>query len=251
MNLTTSKKKKKAGKKGQSDRLYNILTVAFLLLTLSLCGVFLAILVNPYASVNPFPPATPIPPTITSTITPIQPPPTWTPIPTDVPTATNTPRPTFTIKPTNTPFTLVTPNTPTDVPSPTRTVRPTGVPYGNTVQYFDSTTFRPETTCGNFLVAGQVLDSRNNPVIGLIVRLGGSVPGKSFNNPVLTTLTGIVPAYGPSGFEFDLGVAPVTSNKTLWVQLFGQSGEPLSEQVFLTTSGDCDKNLILIRFKQR
>lgn len=251
MNLTASKKSKKSGKKGKADGLFNILTLFFLLLTVGLCLVFALIFVNPYSGLNPFPPSTPVPPSITPTITPLMPPPTWTPIPTQVPTSTNTPRPTFTVEPTNTPFVLVTPATETPTNTPTRTVRPTGVPYGTTVQFFDSTTFRPETSCGDFLVAGQVLDSRNNPVIGLIIRLGGSVPGKSFNNPTLTSLTGIVPAYGPSGFEFALGVPPVASKDTLWVQLFDQSGAPLSEQVFLTTSGDCDKNLVFVRFKQR
>jgi hypothetical protein len=250
MNVSPSRKSKKAGKKGKSDGLFNILTVVFLLATLCLCGVFFSIFNNPYAAINPFPPNTPIPPTITPTITPLQPDATWTPAPTDVPTATTTPRPSFTLEPTNTLLVLVTPNTPTNTPSPTRTVRPTGVPYGNTVRFFDSTTFRPETSCGDFFVAGQALDSRNNHITGLIVRLGGSLPGKSFN-PALTTLTGIVPVYGPSGFEFTLGVPPVSSNGTLWVQLFDQAGAPLSEQLFLNTSGDCDKNLILVQFKQR
>jgi hypothetical protein len=251
MNVAPSKKSKKArGKKRGSDGLFNILTVVFVLFALGLCGLFFSIFSNPYSALNPFPPSTPIPPTITPTITPLQPPATWTPIPTGIPTGTNTPRPTFTVEPTNTSFMLVTPSTATNTPSPTRTVRPTGVPYATTVQFFDSATFRPETTCGDFLVAGQALDSKNNQVIGLIVKLGGNLPGKSFS-PALTTLTGIVPAYGPSGFEFSLGVPPVNSNKTLWVQLFDQSGAPLSEQVYLTTSGDCNKNLILVRFKQR
>lgn len=250
MNLTSSKKNKTTRKKGKSDGLFNLLTVVFLLATIGLCGLFFTIFTNPYASVNPFPPNTPIPPSITPTITPLQPPATWTLAPTDPPTSTITPRPTFTIEPTNTLFVLVTPNTATTTPSPTRTVRPTGVPYETTVQLFDSTTFRPETTCGDFLVAGQTLDSNNNHVIGLIVKLGGSLPGKSYN-PALTTLSGIVPAYGPSGFEFSLGVPPVASNKTIWVQLFDQAGAPLSEQIYLTTSGDCNKNLVLVRFKRR
>ncbi|PKN95433.1 MAG: hypothetical protein CVU44_01750 [Chloroflexi bacterium HGW-Chloroflexi-6] len=251
MSPTASKKSKSVrGKKRNSDGLYNILTIVFLLATIGICGVVFSIFANPYSAINPFPPNTPIPPTITPTITPLMPDATWTPEPTPILTETSTPRPTFTIEPTNTSFVMVTPSTATNTASPTRTVRPTGVPYGTTVQFFDSTTFRPESSCGDFLVAGQALDSKNNHVIGLIVKLGGSLPGKSFN-PVLTTLTGIVPAYGQSGFEFALGIPPVTSTKTIWVQLFDQSGAPLSEQLYLTTSGDCNKNLILVRFKQR
>jgi hypothetical protein len=250
MNATPAKKTKKSTRKGKNDNLFNILTIVFVLMTLCLCGLFYTIFTNPYTAINPFPPNTPIPPTISPTITPLQPPATWTPEPTTIPTRTNTPRPTLTIEPTSTPLVLVTPDTPTITPSPTRTVRPTGVPYGRTIRLLDSTTFRPETTCGNFLLAGQVLDARSNHVVGLMVRMGGSLPGKSFN-PSLTTLSGIVPAYGPSGFEFDLGIQPVASRETLWIQLFNQEGGALSEQIFLTTSGDCDKNLIFIQFKQR
>jgi hypothetical protein len=97
---------------------------------------------------------------------------------------------------------------------------------------------------------GQTLDVKKNPVLGLQIRLGGSVPGKSFN-PALTTLTGIVTTYGPSGFEFDLQIAPVTSKESLWLQLYDQSGMPLSEQVFLTTYADCKKNMIYVRFTQK
>jgi hypothetical protein len=100
------------------------------------------------------------------------------------------------------------------------------------------------------LVAGQSLDSGNNPVIGLIVKLGGSVPGKVFNPPN-TALTGIVTAYGPSGFEFNPGMQPVATTNSLWVQLFDQASSPLSNQVFLPTFKDCKKNLIFIRFQQK
>lgn len=251
MNATPVKKTKKNTKKGKNDNLFNIFSIVFVLTNLCLCVVFYTIFTNPYTIINPFPPNTPIPPTETPTITPIQPEATWTLSPSPVPTKTNTPRPTFTIQPTNTPPILVTPNTPTITPSPTRTVRPTGVPYANTVRLLDSTTFRPETSCGNFLLAGQVLDARNNHVVGLMVRMGGYLPGKSFAPAGLTTLSGIVPAYGPSGFEFDLGIQPVASRDTLWIQLFNQEGGALSEQIFLTTSGDCDKNLIFVQFKQR
>ena len=245
---TTSKKAR--GKKGKSDGLYNILTVVFVLMTLCLCGVFFNIFTNPYTGINPFPPNTEIPPTLTPTITPQEAPPTWTPPPTIPPTQTNTPKPTITIQPSNTPFSLTTPDTPTITLTPSKTIKPVGLPYKTTVQYFESTTFRADTSCGDFLVAGQALDTKNSPVIGLIVKIGGSVPGKSFSSSP-TTLTGIVPAYGPSGFEFALGVPPVASSKTLWIQLFDQSGAPLSEQFYLTTSGDCNKNLLLVRFTQK
>jgi hypothetical protein len=251
MNTKPSTAPQKArGKKGKPDGLYNILTIIFILLTLLSCGVVFSVFSNPYIGFNPFPPNTPVPPTITSTITPIPLPATWTLVPTIQPTATSTPRPTFTIQPTNTPFSMVTPPTATTSPTPSRTTKPVGLAYGVTVQYFDSTTFRADTSCGDFIIAGQALDTKNTPVTGLIVKIGGSVPGKSFASSS-TTLTGIVPAYGPSGFEFALGIPPESSAKTLWIQLFDQSGAPLSEQFYLTTYNDCAKNLLLIRFTQK
>ncbi|GAB4486243.1 MAG: hypothetical protein Fur0016_05650 [Anaerolineales bacterium] len=242
-----AKKKKKAGR----DSLWNALTVVMLLMTLCSCVFFFNIFTNPYSALNPLQPPTPIPPSLTPTWTPIRFDPTWTPEPTLPPTETNTPRPTITLEPTFTPFRLAT-ATPrpsaTPVVSPTRTPKPTGLPYGVAVNAVESSIYRADTSCATMYVAGQALDTKNNPAMGLIVKLGGNVPGKSFNE---TTLTGIALAYGPGGFEFDLGVAPVASKNTLWVQLFDQANAPMSEQIYLTTYAECSRNLIYVRFTQK
>ena len=47
-----------------------------------------------------------------------------------------------------------------------------------------------------------------------------------------------------------LGNVPLVSDKEMYVQLLDQAGLPLSEKVFLATSTDCEKNLILVRFKR-
>jgi hypothetical protein len=218
-----------------------------------MCVLFASILTNPYSALNPFPPFTKIPPTITATWTPIKLSPTWTYTPTVPPTETNTPRPTYTLEPSLTPFIIPSATslfTPTYTATASRTPKPTGVPYGVTITPSESTTYRADTSCATMYVAGQALDNKKNPVLGLQVRLGGSVPGKTFNPP-LTTLTGIFTVYGPSGFEFDLGIQPVDSKSSLWIQLFDQSSAPLSDQVFLTTYSDCKKNLIYVRFTQK
>lgn len=238
-------------KKDERETLWNVLTGVMLLMTVCVCGVFFNIFSNPYSALNPFQPPTPLPPTLTPTITPIRFAPTWTPEPTLPPTATNTPRPTITLEPTFTPFKLVTPTKPptnTPVVSPTRTPKPTGAPYAATVNAVASTVYRADSTCDRLYVAGQALDGRNNPAMGLIVKLGGSLPGKSFND---LTMTGLNLAYGQSGFEFDLGLSPVASKNTLWIQLFDQAGAPMSEQIYLTTYADCNHNLIYVRFTQR
>jgi hypothetical protein len=63
-------------------------------------------------------------------------------------------------------------------------------------------------------------------------------------------VTGINKEYGTSGYEFVLGNAPIASNKTLYVQLVDQSGIPLSDKIEVTTSADCSKNLVIVRFKK-
>lgn len=241
--------KKKAG----PDFKWNLLSGIMLLMTLCVCLTVVSILRNPYSSINFLAPNTLVPPPATYTPTPLGYDATWTPTVTQPPTETFTPRPTLTTFPTPTTFTLstATPNyTPTITPSPTRTARPTGAPYSITVTYSESTILRPDTSCNSMFVAGQALDTKNNPMLGLQVKLGGSVPGKAFM-PAPITLTGVSKAYGQSGFEFDLKIAPVASNKSLWVQLYDQSGTPVSEQYFLSTYTDCKKNLILVRFKQK
>ena len=91
------------------------------------------------------------------------------------------------------------------------------------------------------------MDSSNSAMIGTVVVLRGTLDGKSVD---LTTVTGINKEYGTSGYEFVLGNAPIASNKTLYVQLVDQSGIPLSDKIEVTTSADCSKNLVIVRFKK-
>lgn len=248
------KPKTSASKKNSNKELiWNLLTGMMLLMTLCACAFFISLIRNPFSNLNPFAPNTPVPPPATATWTPIGYAATWTPTVTLPPTDTSTPRPTYTLEPSSTALIVstVTPDyTPTNSSTSTRTPRPTGAPYSITVTYNESTTFRADTSCSSMYVAGQALDAKNKPVIGLFVKLGGSVPGKTFL-PALTTLTGIDKVYGQSGFEFDLKVGPVASSQALWIQLVDQSDTPLSEQYKLTTHADCKKNLILIRFQQK
>jgi hypothetical protein len=251
--LNEKPKSARPKKKASSDRTWNLLTVVMLVMMLCACGYFFSILTNKNSALNLFPPPTDVPKPPTATITPLGFEPTWTPTPSVVPTETATKRPTFTPVPSLTPYKITTATltfTPSITVVASRTPRPTGVPYTATVSWEESTKWRPDTSCTSMYVAGKALDSGNNPKTGLQVKLGGSVPGKTFV-PALTTLTGISPVYGPSGFEFDLKIAPVASTKGLWVQLFDQSGAPLSDQVSLKTYTDCKQNLILVNFKQK
>ncbi len=93
-----------------------------------------------------------------------------------------------------------------------------------------------------------MVDLQGRPMVGMRVHLTGIYNGKSVE---MTTLTGGASAwYGDSGFEFVLGDKAIASTQSLAVQLNDQSFLPISEQVIFDTYDTCDKNLILINFKQ-
>jgi hypothetical protein len=96
-------------------------------------------------------------------------------------------------------------------------------------------------------VGGTVDDQNSSPIIGIVVRLAGTYDGKFVE---LTTISGISPEYGKSGFEFVLGDTPMDSRDKLYVQLLDQAGLPLSEEIYIDTSSDCKENLVLVRFKK-
>lgn len=231
-------------RKSQSSlEVWDILSIAVLVLTACSAGYFALIFMDPNSSLNVLPPTGPLANTPTYTPAPIKLEPTWTASPTLELTSTSTPPPTWTPIFTNTPFSLV---------PPTRTPKPTSTPKAPftviSVQQVESTLIHPEIACGSWAgVGGTVVDSNNSPVIGTAVYLRGTLDGKYIE---LLTVTGVNKEYGPSGFEFKLGDAPVASNKTLSIQLVDQSGLPLSDAVKISTSADCSKNLVIVRFKK-
>jgi hypothetical protein len=232
--------------------LWNVLTIGIVLLTLCCCCYFLIVFTNPYLSLNPFPPNTPVAPLQlpTATWTPISLPPTWTPTVTPIPPEKATLRPTFTPIFTETPLVLFSPM-PTDTALPTETLsptpEPTGVPFTVSVKYVDSAIIHPDLGCNFFGVGGSVFDLKDNPFKGLVVSLSGRAGGKVIQQ---LTVSGTAPAYGQSGFEFNLGTKPVDSQGTLFVQLLDQAGLPLSPKTPFDTHADCAKSLPIVRFEQ-
>ncbi|HXF84924.1 MAG TPA: hypothetical protein VNK49_05990 [Anaerolineales bacterium] len=227
-----------------SLQIWDILSILMLILTACLGGYFLLIFFNPNVSINPFAPGRgPFAPrTPTFTPTPFQLEPTWTASPTLEMTPTDTPRPTFTPFPTNTPVFLG---------PPTRTPRPTSTPRAPfsaiSIQAVESTLIHPELGCNWAGVGGTVVDANNSPLIGIVVVLRGTLNGSTVD---LTTVSGINKEYGPSGFEFVLGNAPVASNNTLYVQLLDQANVPLSDTIKIRTYAECTRNLVIVRFKK-
>ena len=92
------------------------------------------------------------------------------------------------------------------------------------------------------------MDANNSDIIGMTVRLVGSYNGKTVD---IITVSGISTDYGRSGFEFVLGTTPIVSRGKLYLQLLDQaSGLPLADNVYIDTSDDCKKNLVLVHFKK-
>jgi hypothetical protein len=221
--------------------MWDMLSILVLILTACVVFYFGFIFLNPNSQFNFLPPGGPESQFPSATPTFIQLQPTWTASPTLVLTPTNTLRPTFTSLPTNTPFSLV---PPTRTPRPTNTPR---APFTASVSNVESTVIHPELACNWAGIGGTVVDNNGSHVIGVVVVLRGSLDGKQLDQP---TVSGINKEYGPSGFEFVLGNAPVATNKTLFVQLVDQSNLPLSDPIAITTSTDCAKNLVLVRFRK-
>jgi hypothetical protein len=229
---------------GAPMQIWDILSVLVLILTVCLVGYFVLVFINPASSMNLLPPGggglfgNAVP---SVTVTPLQLQPTWTASPTLQLTPSDTPRPTFTPIPTSTSFSLV-PPTKTPKPSPTPKA-----PFNASVTTVDSTLIHPELACNWAGIGGTVVDTNNSPIIGTVVVLRGTLNGSAVEQQ---TVSGINKEYGPSGFEFVIGTAPVPSNKTLYVQLVDQQSIPLSDPVQITTSGECTKNLVMVRFKK-
>ena len=225
-----------------SALVFNILTIV-VLVGVVLVGVLAAVIfINPQAEINPFPPPT-LPalvsfPGPTSTARSVLPP-TWTPTSTLEPTSTSTPAPTST--PVVTRTAMLSPEV-----AATPGMMPYEVQQGNPVA-ISSTSFRPDQGCNWMGVGGQALDLSGSPVQWLVVQLGGTLDGIEKTQ---LTMTGTATQYDRGGFEFTLADVPTASSQTLWVQLLDQAGLPLSAKIYFDTFDECDKNLIVINFKE-
>lgn len=232
---------------GTAMNMWDMLSILVLIITACLVGYFALIFFNPDSSMNFLRPGNVVingqqGPTTTPTLIQMQA--TWTSSPTLEMTPTNTPRPTFTSIPTNTPFSLV---PPTKTPKPPTLTPTPKAPFTASVSQQDSTLYHPDLACNWAGIGGAVVDAKNTPVIGMVVVLRGSLDGKLIE---LQTVSGINPEYGPSGFEFVLGNTPIKTDKDLYIQLVDQSNLPLSEKIYVSTSSECTKNLVLVRLKK-
>lgn len=223
-------------------QMWDMLSILALILTACVGAYFVYIFITPSSPFNILPPGGRGSQAATATTTPLRLQATWTASPTVEVTPSDTPRPTFTPFFTNTPFSLV-PPTKTPQPSPTpRAPFSAGAPT-----QVESTLIHPDLACNWAGIGGTVVDANNSPVIGTVVVLRGTLNGSTIEQQ---TVSGINKEYGPSGFEFVIGNAPIVSDKTLYVQMVDQQNTPLSDPVQISTSTDCSKNLVMVRFKR-
>jgi hypothetical protein len=157
------------------------------------------------------PTATPLPPTEISTDIPEP-----TAIP-DLPTATNTPTPQ--------PFYPVRVDPPSYLPNFTHA----------------------EQGCRWIGVGGQIFDLDGQPVQGWTVIVTGIIDGEVRQ---WLGLSGLNTAFGPAGYEIELGDTPKETRGVFTIQLRDAAGLPLSEVVTFDTFDNCQANLIMINFVQ-
>lgn len=223
--------------------LWDLFTILILISTACVGTYMLLLFARPGAVYNPLPPGNPLAPA-TFTITPIQLEATWTATVTPYQTSTPTPRPTFTPIPSPTGFSLV---PATKTPTATKTPKAPFTAKINELQSDITVPHLQAAACNWQGVGGSVVDTNTSDIVGLVVRISGFYGGKSVN---MTTVSGVSPDYGKSGFEFVLGATPIASRGQLSVQLLDQAGVPLSESIPLQTFADCKKNLSLVRFQK-
>jgi disulfide bond formation protein DsbB len=222
---------------------WNFLTVIVLLGTCCLAYYFLTIFNNPNSPLNPFPPAS-LPTlyqTATPTSTPILLPSTWTPTTTIQPSPSRTKAPTWTLLPQ-----MITPFTSTVTPTKTTpTITSTPMPASAEITYVASTDFHPDENCNWLGVAGKVLGTDGKPLLSQQIQLGGTLDSVAIN---FTTLSGLAPAYGQSGFEMVLSDHPTASTQALWIQLLDTTSKPLTNRIYFDTYDGCTQNLVMVIF---
>ena len=157
--------------------------------------------------------------------------------------------PTETFTPTSSPV-------PTEkaTPSPTPTVTATPTPevfpfvLRGEPELMNNALIRPGLSCDYLIIAGQVWDLQDVPVTdSATIHLYGMLGGYTIDR---YALPGTAQVYGESGYEFVLEGLVIDSVESLRIRLEDTNGLPLSSEYSIQTFEDCQKNLILVNFKQ-
>lgn len=111
--------------------------------------------------------------------------------------------------------------------------------------YFSPNLAEPLAGCEWSGVAGQVFGQDGNAVPGLLVRIKGAYDGQPVS---VVVLTGSATGLGTGGFSYKLGERAIDSKDQLSIQVFNLLGKALSPKVKLSTSSQCDQNLVMVNF---
>jgi len=162
------------------------------------------------------------------------------------PLFSETPKPTPTITPSVSPTLADAPAslTPAAEPSPTRVIISGNFEFivqeGSPLPLAN---FANDEGCNWLGIAGTVFDGGNG-VDGYVIHFEGG--GQS-----LTATSGSAPAYSQAGgYELVLNDHVVATQAEYSVQLYNNTGQPLSIRLFFDTFADCERNLILINFER-
>jgi len=104
---------------------------------------------------------------------------------------------------------------------------------------------QPEAGCNFLGVGGQPFNLSGQPVLQLVVEVGGSLAGSEVFH---LQLSGNFTNLGPGGFLITLSDHPIESNGSLWILLYDLAGQPLTDKVYFSTFNDCARNFIMINF---
>ena len=88
---------------------------------------------------------------------------------------------------------------------------------------------------------GQVFDANGQPVIDVVIHIGGAD---------YLTLSGAAQVYGIPGWVQKVADQPTSTQSFYSVQLQDTVGNPLSEAVAITTTSSCAQNLVTVNFIQ-
>jgi hypothetical protein len=105
----------------------------------------------------------------------------------------------------------------------------------------------PEAGCNWMGLGGQVFNLEGIAVPNLVVKLTGTLNGDIVD---LLALTGGALNLGPGGYEFKLSDHPISSTETIWVSIFDQDGNAISNPVAISTYDSCDKNFVVVNFTE-
>lgn len=222
----------------QQGRLFNIVSVVMLGLTIITVLCYILIAVNPFIAINPFPPNRNL--FLIASITPSatairELAATWTP--TATPTVTPTPPPSFTPTITSTPEPLQA--TATRKPTLTPTPRVTTSPWPFTYEIEYET---PLHGCAWMGVAGTVEDIDGNPLKGYPIHVwGGGID--------VVVTSGDNQMYGDSGWEQFFINRPTAVNGVFRAQIHSRDNPnhpPISGEIILNFPGYCSKSLARI-----